>query len=214
MIAARADGLTEAIGLSNITPAHLRQALPVTRVACVQTEFHLANRLSQPVLDECTRRGIAFVPFASLGFGVPGPDSVLGQPAVVREAARLGVTPAQGSRWPGRWPSHQRVGHPWNVLSTPPEGEPGRVGRPARRGGRPPVVRHVNDIGLEYSPSCGAGRMTTQQDRDGQRNRARRCQAGARPWLPASAQSQHRLARSNSRRRGPSAGETLEVPVD
>ena len=66
-----------------------------TDVACVQNEFHLADRVSQPVLDECSRRGIAFVPFASLGFGVPGPDAVLGRPSVVREAARLGVTPAQ-----------------------------------------------------------------------------------------------------------------------
>ena len=64
-------------------------------MACVQNEFHLANRVSQPVLDECTRRGIAFVPFASLGFGGPGPDAVLSRPGVVREAARLGVTPAQ-----------------------------------------------------------------------------------------------------------------------
>jgi aryl-alcohol dehydrogenase-like predicted oxidoreductase len=61
----------------------------------VQNEFHLGNRASQPVLEECTRRGIAFVPFASLGFGVPGPEAVLGRPGIVRDAARLGVTPAQ-----------------------------------------------------------------------------------------------------------------------
>jgi pyridoxine 4-dehydrogenase len=94
MIAARDDGLITAIGLSNITSAHLVHALRVTDIACVQNEFHLANRVSQPVLDECTR-GIAFVPFASLGFGVPGPDAVLSRPGVVQEAARLGVTPAQ-----------------------------------------------------------------------------------------------------------------------
>ena len=95
MIAARDDGLITAIGLSNITSAHLLHALRVTDVACVQNEFHLANRVSQPVLDECTRRGIAFVPFASLGFGGPGPDAVLSRPGIVQEAARLGVTPAQ-----------------------------------------------------------------------------------------------------------------------
>ena len=95
MIAARDDGLIKAIGLSNITSAHLFHALRVTDIACVQNEFHLANRVSQPVLDECAGRGIAFVPFASLGFGVTGPDAVLGRPAVVEEAARLGVTPAQ-----------------------------------------------------------------------------------------------------------------------
>jgi aryl-alcohol dehydrogenase-like predicted oxidoreductase len=47
------------------------------------------------VLDECTRRGIAFVPFAPLGFGASGPDSALGAPHVIGEAARLGITPAQ-----------------------------------------------------------------------------------------------------------------------
>jgi pyridoxine 4-dehydrogenase len=95
MIAARDDGLITAIGLSNVTSAHLLHALRITDVACVQNEFHLANRVSEPVLDECTRRGIAFVPFASLGFGVAGSDAVLGRPGVVREAARLGVTSAQ-----------------------------------------------------------------------------------------------------------------------
>lgn len=95
MMAARHDGLIKAIGLSNVTVAHLLHALDVTDVACVQNEFHLANRFSQPVLDECARRGIAFVPFASLGFGRAGSDAVLGQPAVIEEAARLGVTPAQ-----------------------------------------------------------------------------------------------------------------------
>ena len=95
MTAARDDGLIKAIGLSNITAAHLLRALRVTDIACVQNEYHLGNRVSEPVLDECSRRRIAFVPFASLGFGVPGPDAVLDRPAVVREAARLGATPAQ-----------------------------------------------------------------------------------------------------------------------
>ena len=95
MIAARDDGLIKAVGLSNITAAHLVHALATTEIACVQNEFHMGSRVSQPVLDECTRRGIAFVPFASLGFGVSGPDAVLGRPEVVREAERLGVTPAQ-----------------------------------------------------------------------------------------------------------------------
>jgi len=95
MMAARDDGLIKAIGLSNITTPHLVHALGVTDIACVQNEFHMGNRVSQPVLDECARRGIAFVPFASLGFGVTGPDAVLGRPAVVEEAERLGATPAQ-----------------------------------------------------------------------------------------------------------------------
>jgi len=97
MISARDDGLINAIGLSNVTHEHLLHATQVTDVACVQNLFHLANRASQPVLDECTRRGIAFVPFAPLGFGGAGPESVIGRPEIRREAARLHVTPAQVS---------------------------------------------------------------------------------------------------------------------
>ena len=95
MISARDDGLIGSIGLSNISRAHLLRALQVTDVACVQNFFHVAHRASQPVLEECTRRGIAFVPFGSLGFGATGPDALLGRPELVEQAARLGVTPAQ-----------------------------------------------------------------------------------------------------------------------
>jgi pyridoxine 4-dehydrogenase len=95
MIAARDDGLINVIGLSNISDAHLRHALQVTAIGCVQNFFHVTNRASQPVLEECTRRGIAFVPFGSLGFGATGPDAVLRRREVVEQAARLGVTPAQ-----------------------------------------------------------------------------------------------------------------------
>jgi pyridoxine 4-dehydrogenase len=95
MITARDDGLIESIGLSNITVAHLLHAVRVTEVACVQNHYHIADRRSQPVLEECTRRGIAFVPFAPLGFGQSGPRSALGGAQVVAEAERLAVTPAQ-----------------------------------------------------------------------------------------------------------------------
>jgi aryl-alcohol dehydrogenase-like predicted oxidoreductase len=95
MIAARDDGLIASIGLSNITLEHLLYALRATDVACVQNAFHLTNRTSQTVLDECTRRRIAFVPFASLGFGATGPNSVLDAGEVVAVAKRLGYTPAQ-----------------------------------------------------------------------------------------------------------------------
>ena len=95
MVAARDDGLVKSIGLSNVTLRQLLHAVTFTDVACVQNAFHLGNRQSQPQLDECTRRGIAFVPFSPLGSGLLGPRSVLGRPEVLREAARLGITPAQ-----------------------------------------------------------------------------------------------------------------------
>jgi pyridoxine 4-dehydrogenase len=95
MVSARDDGLIKAIGLSNVTRAHLLHALRFTEVACVQNAFDLINRKSQPVLAECNRQQIAFVPFASLGAGAAGPNSVLGAPELVRQATRLAISPAQ-----------------------------------------------------------------------------------------------------------------------
>jgi aryl-alcohol dehydrogenase-like predicted oxidoreductase len=95
MVAARDDGLIGAIGLSNASLAHLLHAVRSVEIACVQNAFHPLNRSSQPVLEECTRREIAFVPFAPLGSGQVGPGSVLGDTQVARVAARHGCTPAQ-----------------------------------------------------------------------------------------------------------------------
>ena len=95
MVSARDDGLISAIGLSSISIAHLLRALQVAPIACVQNFFQVTNRASLPVLEECTRRGIAFVPFGSLGFGMTGAGSLLQRPEVVEQATRLGVTPAQ-----------------------------------------------------------------------------------------------------------------------
>jgi pyridoxine 4-dehydrogenase len=92
MIQARNDGLIQGVGLSNVSLAHLLHALKFTDIACVQNAFHPADRTSQPILDECVRRGIAFVPFAPLGFGS---SSVLKNPTIARVAADSGCTPAQ-----------------------------------------------------------------------------------------------------------------------
>ncbi len=92
MVKARDDGLIAAIGLSNVSLAHLRHALRFTEIACVQNAFHLANRASTPVLEECVRRGIAFVPFAPLG---SGSSSLLHAPQVLDAASRSGCTTAQ-----------------------------------------------------------------------------------------------------------------------
>jgi pyridoxine 4-dehydrogenase len=95
MIAARDEGLIGGIGLSNITREHLLRAVQQTDIACVQNAFSLVNRSAASVLDECTSRGIAFVPFFSLRSPFAPPDQVLGHHAVQQAAARLGHTPAQ-----------------------------------------------------------------------------------------------------------------------
>jgi aryl-alcohol dehydrogenase-like predicted oxidoreductase len=95
MVKARDDGLIGGIGLSNATRDHLRHALSVTDIACVQNLMNLADRRSVPVLEECHARGIAFVPFFPLGSGFGQGNPVLASPPVTGTAARLGCTPAQ-----------------------------------------------------------------------------------------------------------------------
>ena len=95
MIQARDDGLIGGVGLSNIGVEHLRRALGATEVVCVQNLFNPADLSSLPVLRECAARGIAFVPFFSLGAGSGRSNPVLGDPRVRAAARRLGATPAQ-----------------------------------------------------------------------------------------------------------------------
>lgn len=95
MIEARDDGLIGGIGLSNVSREHLLRALESTEIACVQNAFNVLDRSSQPVLDECTARGIAFVPFFPLGAAFVQPNPVLTHELVVEAADRLGRTPAQ-----------------------------------------------------------------------------------------------------------------------
>jgi aryl-alcohol dehydrogenase-like predicted oxidoreductase len=95
MIAARDEGLIGGIGLSNVNREHLLRALERTEIACVQNAFNLVHRDSAPVLDECTRQGIAFVPFFPLGAAFVQPNPVLRHQVVVDAAGRLGCTPAQ-----------------------------------------------------------------------------------------------------------------------
>jgi pyridoxine 4-dehydrogenase len=50
-----------------VTREHLLHALARTDIACVQNPLNLADLTSMPVLEECHKRGIAFVPFFPLG---------------------------------------------------------------------------------------------------------------------------------------------------
>jgi pyridoxine 4-dehydrogenase len=95
MINARDEGLIGGIGLSSVTLEHLKLALERTEIVCVQNAYNLVDRTSQPILDACLEHGIAFVPFFPLGSGFTPDNPVLGHPAVVREASKLGRTPAQ-----------------------------------------------------------------------------------------------------------------------
>ena len=95
MVKARGDGLIGGIGLSNVSLDHLRYALTITDIACVQNLMNLSDRRSMPILEECHARGIAFVPFFPLGSGFARGNPVLVSAQVADTAARLGCTAAQ-----------------------------------------------------------------------------------------------------------------------
>ena len=95
LVTARDEGLIAGIGISNVTHRHLLTALEVTDIVCVQNAYNLAQRSADPVLNECTARGIAFVPFCPLGWPKKARDAMRTNPVVTGVAARHDATPAQ-----------------------------------------------------------------------------------------------------------------------
>lgn len=84
-------GKLRAIGVSNYTLGHLQELLASCRVppAVLQVEFHPELAQSE-LLDFCHQKGIHLQAYSSLGTG-----QLVGQPEVVKVAARQKCTPAQ-----------------------------------------------------------------------------------------------------------------------
>jgi pyridoxine 4-dehydrogenase len=95
MVSARAEGLIDGVGLSNISRRHLLRAVAQTEIVCVQNLFNLADQRSADVLTECEARNIAFVPFCPLGLPGGQRQRLLADPVLATVAARLGATPVQ-----------------------------------------------------------------------------------------------------------------------
>ena len=96
----RDAGLVRHVGVSNVLPEQLDEALTITPVVCVQNRYGLTERDDDGLLARCGELGIAFVPFFSMGAAVPGAvpggtadETGLAQVAAV--AAKHGATPAQ-----------------------------------------------------------------------------------------------------------------------
>jgi len=95
LIRAREEGLIDGIGLSNISMSHLLRAADQTDIACVQNLFNLADQRSLDVLEECSDRNIAFVPYCPLGWPSDVRNQILTSPGLAAVAARLQATPVQ-----------------------------------------------------------------------------------------------------------------------
>lgn len=101
-------GLIQLAGISNVTVAQIEEAQRVLggRLASVQNEFSPRFRSSEPELQHCAERGIAFLPWSPLG-GIGRADRLGGEVGpfgVVAE--RYGVSP-------------QRVCLAWHLAKAP-----------------------------------------------------------------------------------------------
>jgi pyridoxine 4-dehydrogenase len=87
----RDEGKIRHIGLSEVDVDELERAREIVDVVSVQNLYNITHRKSEPVLEYCEQRGIAFVPWFPLATGE------LAQPGgpLAEAAARHGVTPAQ-----------------------------------------------------------------------------------------------------------------------
>jgi len=86
----REQGLIRELGISNVAPEHLTEALAIAPVVCVQNQYGLtARREDDEIVRMCAERGIAFVPFFAVASGT-------GEETRVAEVAkRHDATPAQ-----------------------------------------------------------------------------------------------------------------------
>ncbi|GGU17371.1 aldo/keto reductase [Streptomyces violascens] len=118
----REAGLIRHLGLSNVGPAHLDEALAIAPVVCVQNPYGIgAPAAQEEMLRLCGEKGIAFVPFYAIagagretGAGGAESEEVL---AVARER---GVSAAQVRL---AWTLHRGP----HILAIPGTGDPAHL---------------------------------------------------------------------------------------
>lgn len=122
----REAGLVAHVGLSNIGPEQLTEALAIGPVACVQNQYGLTTRREDDALLRlCGEHGVAFVPFNSIGAAVAGavpgtaPDET-GRDIVEDIAEAHSATPAQVRL---AWTLHQGP----HVLAIPGTADPAHL---------------------------------------------------------------------------------------
>jgi aryl-alcohol dehydrogenase-like predicted oxidoreductase len=104
LVAMQAEGKIRHLALSNVNARELEQALARTPIVAVQNMFSVSggggaiakqthSEVDDPegVLDLCTRKGIAYLPFFPLAIGNVGQQ----RPALAAIADRHGASPAQ-----------------------------------------------------------------------------------------------------------------------
>jgi pyridoxine 4-dehydrogenase len=89
------QGKIRHIGLSEVTPAEIRQAQQIVPIVSVQNRYSLADRRHEQTLAWCERQGIAFLPWYPIAAGkLLKPDQPFAQ-TLAELAKRHNASPAQ-----------------------------------------------------------------------------------------------------------------------
>lgn len=90
LVELRDEGKIAHIGLSNVNTEQLARAREIVPVVSVQNRYSIQDRDSDPVLEECERQGIAFIPWFPLAAGGVSRDGPIASVAQAHD-----VTPFQ-----------------------------------------------------------------------------------------------------------------------
>jgi pyridoxine 4-dehydrogenase len=106
------EGLIRHLGISNVRPQHLEEALKIAPVVCVQNQYGLsAFREDDAFIELCREKNVAYVPFFAIANEAAG---------VTKVAERHGVSEAQVKL---AWTLHKGP----NVLAIPGTGNPAHL---------------------------------------------------------------------------------------
>jgi pyridoxine 4-dehydrogenase len=87
----RDEGKIAHVGLSNVNTEELERAREIVPVVSVQNRYSVAERDSDPVLDQCEREGLAFIPWGPLRAVRDDGDGVIGRVADAHNASEFQV---------------------------------------------------------------------------------------------------------------------------
>jgi pyridoxine 4-dehydrogenase len=91
LVEAQEAGTIRHIGLSNVNLEQLEEALRLADIVSVQNRYSALDRDSQAVLDACTERSIAFIPWFPLAAG----EAAAADGALAQIAEAHGASPGQ-----------------------------------------------------------------------------------------------------------------------
>ena len=117
----RDEGLIRSLGLSNVRIDHLDEAQVIAPVVCGQNSYAIDIRRDDDLLEECGRRGIAFVPF----FAIAGTGHESGPATDHSESLRAVAAAHRATEHQVRlaWTLHRGP----HVLAIPGTGDPAHL---------------------------------------------------------------------------------------